>query len=389
MKKLFTSLIVGFASLLVLSGIPIAFVNAAYNDVTLTVDTDISIGGYTLDITGSSAAIESITANANDFSVVLKSDSSIAISSADRKVIVVTTSGGATYTETKTCTGSVSTDTLSASEDVTLTVSLESGTCTDTSSTATASSGGGGTIVGSIVNSAPSRSQTVYPDGTVVYHDTPVTVVPSTGTVTVPPVATLAVSLPSVVFTKTLKLGMTNDDVRRLQEILKTMPDIYPAGTVSGYFGPLTQKAIQAFQAKYGIVSSGTPATTGYGSFGPVTRQKLQEVFGGNSSLMLPSQMQPVVTPSEIPSSSITRTLKSGAVHKDVKLLQKILNTDPETQIAASGPGSPGNETTLFGAMTRKAVEKFQIKYEIAKTGEAGFGTVGPKTLKKLNDLLR
>jgi len=32
---------------------------------------------------------------------------------------------------------------------------------------------------------------------------------------------------------------------------------------------------VQRFQKKYGLILSGTPASTGYGAVGPKTRQKL------------------------------------------------------------------------------------------------------------------
>jgi len=66
----------------------------------------------------------------------------------------------------------------------------------------------------------------------------------------------------------------------------------------------------------------------------------------------------------------------------EVKELQKILNSDPQTQISLIGPGSPGQETTYFGPLTRSAVIKFQIKNSIP-----GTGFVGPLTTKKLNEL--
>ncbi len=49
---------------------------AAYNDVTLTTDAVISVGGYTLNVFGSSASIQSITVDAGSFSVTLASGSS-------------------------------------------------------------------------------------------------------------------------------------------------------------------------------------------------------------------------------------------------------------------------------------------------------------------------
>ena len=58
---------------------------------------------------------------------------------------------------------------------------------------------------------------------------------------------------------------------------------IYPEGKVTGYFGALTRKAVQNFQKKYGIASSGNEKTTGYGLVGPKTLAKIKEVFGTRS----------------------------------------------------------------------------------------------------------
>jgi plastocyanin len=70
---------------------------------------------------------------------------------------------------------------------------------------------------------------------------------------------------------RTLKLGSSGTDVSRLQVFLAQDPTVYPEGTVSGYYGALTQAAVQRWQAKYNIVSSGTPASTGWGVVGPRT----------------------------------------------------------------------------------------------------------------------
>ncbi len=84
-----------------------------------------------------------------------------------------------------------------------------------------------------------------------------------------------------------------------------------------------------------------------------------------------------------------TRPLQLGSVNSDVLMLQKILNSGPDTQIAYSGAGSPGLETRTFGALTKKAVIKFQNKYYadiIVPAGlVSGNGRVGPLTMKKLN----
>lgn len=80
-----------------------------------------------------------------------------------------------------------------------------------------------------------------------------------------------------------------------------------------------------------------------------------------------------------------TTPMKQGSSGTSVKYLQMMLNQDPETMIASTGAGSPGNETTYFGALTTAAVKKFQVKYGIINPGT---GYVGTLTIAKLNSML-
>lgn len=70
---------------------------------------------------------------------------------------------------------------------------------------------------------------------------------------------------------RSLKLGSAGDDVTRLQQFLARDRSIYPEATVSGYYGALTAAAVQRWQAKFNIVSSGSADATGYGVVGPRT----------------------------------------------------------------------------------------------------------------------
>ncbi len=71
-----------------------------------------------------------------------------------------------------------------------------------------------------------------------------------------------------------------------------------------------------------------------------------------------------------------TRDLTVGSTGADVMALQKFLNMSAATQVAATGAGAPGMETSTFGPATRAAVIKFQTANAI--TPAAGY--VGPVT---------
>ncbi len=81
-------------------------------------------------------------------------------------------------------------------------------------------------------------------------------------------------------------------------------------------------------------------------------------------------------------STQLSIDLRLGLQHEQVRTLQKLLNAQGFS-IATSGAGSLGQETSLFGSLTRSAVRRFQCAKNIICTGDestTGFGRVGPKT---------
>ncbi|MBM3261733.1 hypothetical protein FJY93_04985, partial [Candidatus Kaiserbacteria bacterium] len=102
--------------------------------------------------------------------------------------------------------------------------------------------------------------------------------VPST---TVPASAPVAGICPTL--SRALSHGMSGSDVSSLQQFLAQDPSVYPDRLVTGYYGSLTQAAVQRWQAKNGIVSSGTPSSTGFGVVGPRTRAAMMASCGSGS----------------------------------------------------------------------------------------------------------
>jgi hypothetical protein len=74
----------------------------------------------------------------------------------------------------------------------------------------------------------------------------------------------------------------------------------------------------------------------------------------------------------------ITRGWALGQTGEEVKIIQTILAKDKAIY-------PEGKITGYFDAATLAAVQKFQVKYGIAKPGIAGYGYVGPLTRAKMN----
>jgi hypothetical protein len=83
-----------------------------------------------------------------------------------------------------------------------------------------------------------------------------------------------SMSAPCPALTRNLSRGSHGADVTALQKCLISQT-LLPQDDATGLYGPLTEAAVQQFQAQNGIVSSGDPSTSGYGAVGPRTRKAL------------------------------------------------------------------------------------------------------------------
>ncbi|MBP9771395.1 MAG: peptidoglycan-binding protein [Candidatus Pacebacteria bacterium] len=85
-----------------------------------------------------------------------------------------------------------------------------------------------------------------------------------------------------------------------------------------------------------------------------------------------------------VQSYSFSRDLSLGDSGEDVRVLQQVLNSRPETIVTNVGPGSVGQETTYFGENTHRAVIRYQELYRtsilLPRGLTAGTGFVGSAT---------
>jgi len=300
MKRFLTGTTIAAALLL-----PV-FALAAHDDATLTTDTVLSVNGITLNVSGSTAEVESMTVNATNFSVTLSSGSTFQVTAPGLEQINAnTTTGQASFI----CNNSQSLIKYAPDTSVTVTITPIAALCSSTSSgtgsSSTVSSGGGG-------SSTPVVT-------TPVVTTTPVATT-TTATATVTTTTQTTPAIPAS--------GLSSSQIQSILDVLAsfdvdaaTMASVKLAleGTTTG---SITSAAVHAFKANLTI----------------------------------------------------------GSLGSEVKALQEFLNSHGYT-IANSGAGSPGNETTKFGALTKAAL----IKYQKAKGITPSVGYFGPKTREAVN----
>lgn len=349
-----------------------AFALAVFNDVSLTTpDALISISSVNLTVQGGNgASVEQIQVTSDTFVPTMPGGSYFKVKSTDRRKFSIDPVGSLKITTT--CTDTESTlelDNPASGSSVSPTVGVSSSTC------AAGGGGGGGGGGGSSGGGGGGGGG----GGAGVVASAPKTVPVSTPA---PIVAQPVVSISSPAFSSNLSLGLRSDEVKTLQKWLNLDPGTQVAssgvgspGNETNYFGPATQKAVQKFQLKYGVVSS--PTEQGYGNVGPKTRIKLSEVF---SKMPVPSTTPaPIVAqPSGVAmavSPVFNSDLQRGAQNDDVRRLQELLAKD-------SSVYPDGSVTGLYGPLTEQAVRKFQAKYGLPQVGR-----VGPATRTKLQEV--
>lgn len=212
-------------------------------------------------------------------------------------------------------------------------------------------------------------------------------------------------------FERSLRLGDTGADVRQLQRFLNAqgfMVTTFGPGSVgqeTAYFGPATQAALIRFQNAYASqVLTPVGLSQGTGFFGASTRAfvnlftALDTTSSTPTSVTTPepetasdntSQFQTAAT--FVANGSFEKDLWPDTIDEDVRTLQQFLNAQGFT-VATSGPGSPGNETNIYGPATVAAVKAFQEAHAAEILTPAGFssgtGIFGPSTRAFANTLI-
>lgn len=185
--------------------------------------------------------------------------------------------------------------------------------------------------------------------------------------------------------------------------VLATGATISPtSGTATNFTSPVTYTVTaqdgttqQTYTVTITVAADTTPTPTSVVANGPPQsghRNNISNLLSPDTSLtslqnqiaQLTAQLQSLIaqknaltsTPSQY---TFTHNLSLNDKGEDVKNLQKLLNSLGFT-ISKTGAGSPGKETTLFGSLTYKALQKFQKSIGLPTTGY-----FGPMTREYLN----
>ena len=284
-----------------------SFAFAGATDVTLTTDTVLNMSGLVVNVSWSSATVESLTVNPTTFSFILQSGSTIQVTAPDHNML---SSDTAVDKTTDTCVSGASVMKYTGTAERTVTITPSASLCGGSSGST--SSGGG------------SASQTT----TTTTTATTTAATPATPAVPATPDAGCAVgNLFSTTTGKSCAVSATD------------------AGCAIGNrFSTTTGRACAAGATPAVPATPATPAT--------------------GSSV----------------SGAFTSNLTIGSRGDQVKALQVFLNTHGYV-IASSGPGSVGNETTMFGSLTKAAL----AKYQKAKGIKPAVGYFGPLTRASVN----
>ena len=110
------------------------------------------------------------------------------------------------------------------------------------------------------VPKAPESSATK----TVVFTPEPVKTVQTAPSVTSAYSTSVAPTIArKSIFNKWLGIGARSEDVKILQRFLAKDKKIYPERLVTGYFGPLTKRAVGRLQLKYGLITNSRDSAYG------------------------------------------------------------------------------------------------------------------------------
>src|SRR3990167_6798083 len=138
----------------------------------------------------------------------------------------------------------------------------------------------------------------------------------------------------------------TGGDVTRLQRFLGSRYEDFPAPV--GVFGPITQIAVRQWQSEHGIVSSGTPDTTGYGYVGPRTIEMIAASCAGLTGTGTANFNNPPTQSGAAPTCAIVPLTSTAAVGQSINFILQPVGATSYTFSPADGTVIGGDPDSLI-----------------------------------------
>lgn len=178
-------------------------------------------------------------------------------------------------------------------------------------------------------------------------------------------------------FRKNLSLNDKNNDVKLLQKALSTDPEIYPAGTVTGFLGKNTKKALISFQKENNILVTGL--------FDEKTRGKMNGIFYNE---LCPTQIveYPDFTDfvflkneNKLPDDFIPKDLKN-IQDANIKSMGGIICLRADALESLKNMFEDAKEDGIIFAVTsgfrKLEIQKWLVNYYISLLGEDGLNVI-------------
>ena len=173
-------------------------------------------------------------------------------------------------------------------------------------------------------------------------------------------------SLSKTLVPRTLQRGASGNDVKEVQGFLKRFPNIYPEGLETGYYGPLSEKAIGRLQEILGLEQVGI--------VGPQTQKKMNELSAATLRKQPPKIFSVSPTEAAIDTTKITlsgrgftlennsifirgQTVMQGLVSVDGTTLEFTLPPDTPCAVKKACPIKVTNSNGISNARPIKLVE--------------------------------
>ncbi len=153
-----------------------------------------------------------------------------------------------------------------------------------------------------------------------------------------------------------LVAGSRGEDVRLLQELLASDPDIYPEGLITGYFGPLTSRAVARIQARVGLEQVGV--------VGPQTLERINQLLDEGAG------QSGVVPPGLLRAPGIQKILTPGYVHPTKEKEKKEEEPTSKKTLEVSHSYSEGQHTILGTVALPTPCHGLDVEVSVEESGK-------------------